>query len=129
VYGETGLTTCFYSQVVTLPNGRVRNDGTIRISIVWNKQDGSWKLLHAHESALAGTLVTAKQQQRFDAVSRSLAQPYALDDKSNIVKSKYPTFFGVSAGLISSVLDMAKYDIAIDQNRFLRKETQQLAFT
>ena len=24
---------------------------------------------------------------------------------------------------------MAKYDIAIDQNRFLKKETQQLAFT
>src|SRR6185295_12235352 len=50
-------------------------------------------------------------------------------DKSNIVKSRYPTFFGVSAGLISTVLDMAKYDIAIDQNKFLTKETQQLAFT
>jgi CubicO group peptidase (beta-lactamase class C family) len=129
VYGETGLTTCFYTQAVTLPNGRVRNDGTIRLTLVWNKQDGSWKLVHAHESALSGSLITAKHQQRFDAVSKSLALPYELDDKSNIVKGRYPTGFGVSAGLMSSVLDMAKYDIAIDQNRFLRKETQQLAFT
>jgi CubicO group peptidase (beta-lactamase class C family) len=129
VYGDTGLTTCFYTQAVTLPNGRVRNDGTIRLSLVWNKQEGSWKLVHAHESALTGSLITAKQQQRFDTVSRSLAQPYALDDKFNIVKLKYPTGFSVSAGLMSSVLDMGKYDIAIDQNKFLRKETQQLAFT
>jgi CubicO group peptidase (beta-lactamase class C family) len=30
---------------------------------------------------------------------------------------------------MSTVLDMAKYDIAVDQNRFLTKETQRLAFT
>jgi hypothetical protein len=30
---------------------------------------------------------------------------------------------------MSTVLDMAKYDIAIDQHRFLKKETQELAFT
>ncbi len=30
---------------------------------------------------------------------------------------------------MSSVLDMAKYDIAIDQHRFIKQETQQLAFT
>lgn len=34
-----------------------------------------------------------------------------------------------AAGLMASVLDMAKYDIAVDQHRFLTKETQQLAFT
>jgi hypothetical protein len=30
---------------------------------------------------------------------------------------------------MASVLDMAKYDIAVDRHRFLTKETQQLAFT
>ena len=129
LYGDTALTTCFYTQAVTLPNGRVRNDGTIRLSLVWNKQDGAWKLVHAHESALTGTLITAKHRQRFVAISNTLAQPYQLDDKFNIVKGQYPKRFSVSAGLMSSVLDMAKYDIAIDQNRFLTKETQQLAFT
>lgn len=129
VYGDAAVATCFYTQAVTLPNGRVRNDGTFRLSLVWSKQDGAWKLVHAHESALTGSLITAKQQQRFDLVSKTMAQPYQLDDKFNIVKGVYPNRFSVSAGLMSSVLDMAKYDIAIDQNRFVTKETQQLAFT
>lgn len=66
---------------------------------------------------------------RFDVVSKTLAQPYALDKAFKIEKVKYPTAFATSAGLVSSVLDMAKYDIAVDQNRFLNRETQQLAFT
>jgi CubicO group peptidase (beta-lactamase class C family) len=129
VYGDTAVTTCFFTQTVTLPNRRIRDDGTLRLSAVWNKQDGSWKLVHAHESAVTGSQITAKQQQRFDSISRTLAQPYQLDNKFNIVKGQYPTNFSVSAGLMSSVVDMAKYDIAIDQNRFVTKATQQLAFT
>jgi uncharacterized protein (TIGR02246 family) len=129
VYGDTAVTTCFYTQAVTLPNGRLRNDGTFRLSLVWGKQQGAWRLVHAHESALTGSLITEKQQQRFDLVSKTLAQPYQLDVKFNIVKGEYPNRFSVSAGLMSSVLDMAKYDIAIDQNRFVTKQTQQLAFT
>jgi len=129
VYGDAALTTCFYSQAITLPNGRIRNDGTIRLSLLWQKQNGNWKLVHAHESELTGSPITDKRQQRFDLVSKTLAQPYQLDDKFNIIKGQYPTSFSVSAGLMSSVLDMAKYSIAIDQNRFVSKETQQLAFT
>ena len=129
VYGDSGVSTCFYTQAVTLPDGRVRNDGTFRLSMFWNKQGGSWKLVHAHESAMTGSLTSARQQQRFDMVSKTLAQPYQLDSKFEIVKGQYPTHFSTSAGLMSSVLDMAKYDIAIDQNRFVTKATQQLAFT
>ena len=88
-----------------------------------------WKLVHAHLSALGGAVITEKHQQRFDTVVKSLAQPYALDREFKITKITYPQGFSVSAGLISTVLDMAKYDIAIDQNKFLTKETQQLAFT
>lgn len=129
VYDNTALTTCIFAQSVTLPNGRVRNDGLSRVSLVWNKQEGTWKVVHGHQSPLTDSLITEKQRQRFDLVSKTLAQPYQLDDKFNIVKGQYPNRFSVSAGLMSSVLDMAKYDIAIDQNRFLTKETQQLAFT
>ena len=67
--------------------------------------------------------------QRFDTVSKTLAQPYALDSEFKITKITYPQHFSTAAGLISTVLDMAKYDIAIDQNKFVTKETQQLAFT
>jgi len=96
---------------------------------VWNKQDGVWKLVHAHQSAINRALITEKHQQRFDTVVKTLAQPYGLDREFKTTKINYPQGFGTAAGLISTVLDMAKYDIAIDQNKFLTKETQQLAFT
>jgi len=129
VYGNTALTTFIYSGTVAPPNGSPRNDGPWRESFVWNKQDGTWKLVHEHQSALNTGLILENHQQRFDRVSKMLAKPYALDNSNNITKITYPTYFGTSAGLISSVLDIAKYDIAIDQNKFLTKETQQLAFT
>jgi CubicO group peptidase (beta-lactamase class C family) len=81
------------------------------------------------EVKAGGALITEKHQQRFDTITKTLAQPYALDRGFKVTKIKYPEGFSTSAGLISTVLDMAKYDIAIDQNRFLTKETQQLAFT
>jgi CubicO group peptidase (beta-lactamase class C family) len=129
VYGNAAVTTSLLSGRITLPGGGTRAYGPYRSLFVWNKQDGAWKLVHQHQSPLERAIITEKQRQRFEGVSRNLAQPYQLDNKSNIVKGRYPISFSVSAGLTSSVLDMAKYDIAIDQNRFLTKETQQLAFT
>ncbi|MGC2237822.1 MAG: serine hydrolase [Pyrinomonadaceae bacterium] len=129
VYGETAVTTLVMRGSVTPPNAPVRNQGPSRMSIVWNKQDGAWKLVHVHESPLTEDMILENHQQRFDKVYKTLAQPYALDGQSNIKKIAYPAHFSASAGLISTVLDMAKYDIAIDRNKFLTKETQQLAFT
>jgi CubicO group peptidase (beta-lactamase class C family) len=129
VYGDTALTTFILTNRVSPAGGAAFTEGPWRASYFWNKRDGAWKLVHTHLSKFEGSIVTERQQQRFDAVMKNIAQPYALDDKFNPVKIKYPTHFSTSAGLISSVLDMAKYDIAIDQNRFLKKGTQQLAFT
>jgi CubicO group peptidase (beta-lactamase class C family) len=129
VYGDTALATGFFGGTVSRPNGTSRPDGPWRASFVWNRQDGVWKLVHSHLSPPNAALVTDAWRQRFDAVTKTLAQPYGLDDKFNPVKIKYPTHFSTAAGLMASVLDMAKYDIAIDQHRFLTKETQQLAFT
>jgi CubicO group peptidase (beta-lactamase class C family) len=129
VYGDTALATGLFGGLVSRPNGTSRPDGPWRASFVWNKQDGAWKLVHSHLSPPNAPLVTERWRQRFDAVQKTLAQPYGLDDKFNPVRIKYPTHFSTAAGLMASVLDMAKYDIAIDQHRFLTKETQQLAFT
>jgi CubicO group peptidase (beta-lactamase class C family) len=129
VYGDTALTTGFFGGAVIRPNGGSRRDGPWRASFFWNKQGGVWKLVHSHLSPASVALLTDKWRQRFEKISATLAQPYALDSKSNPVKIKYPTYFGTSAGLITSVLDMAKYDIAIDRHKFLTRETQQLAFT
>jgi CubicO group peptidase (beta-lactamase class C family) len=129
VYGDTAITTFFAGTTITPPNGPQRTEGPWRCSYFWNKQDGAWKLVHAHQSPLGRALITEKQQQRFDRVQKILAQPYALDREFKFTKITYPQGFSTSAGLISTVLDMAKYDIAIDQGKFLTKETQQLAFT
>src|SRR6185369_16570729 len=129
VYGDSAITTFFVGTTVTPPNGPPRTEGPWRTSYFWNKQDGVWKLVHAHQSPLGGAVITEKHRQRFDAVAKILAQPYALDREFKITKIRYPEGFSTAAGLISTVLDMAKYDIAIDQNKFLTKETQQLAFT
>jgi CubicO group peptidase (beta-lactamase class C family) len=56
-----------------------------------------------------------------------LAVPYQLDGTN--LCWQYPERFSVSAGLVASVLDMARYDTAIDRNRFVSRETQQMAFT
>ena len=129
VYGDSAVATFFQGTTITPPNGPPRTEGPWRSSYFWNKQDGAWKLVHAHQSPVGRAMITEKHQQRFDTVVKTLAQPYALDREFKITKISYPQGFSTSAGLISTVLDMAKYDIAIDQNRFLTKETQQLAFT
>lgn len=129
VYGNTALSTFILDGTITPPNASPRPDGPWRSSFIWHKLDGVWKLVHAHQSALNDSLITEKQRQRFDLVTKTLAKPYRLDNASNIERGKYPTRFSTSAGLMTSVLDMAKYSIAIDENKFLTRETQQLAFT
>lgn len=131
VYGDTALATFVVGGLVTPPpgNGDARFDGPWRTSHLWQRQGGAWRLVHAHQSALGTGLISEKHRRRFDLVSKTLAQPYGLDNESKVTKIKYPTYFGTSAGLVASVLDMAKYDIAVDQNKFLKRETQQLAFT
>jgi CubicO group peptidase (beta-lactamase class C family) len=129
VYGDAALTTGFFGGTVSRPNGASSADGPWRASLVWHRQDGVWKLVHSHLSPPNAALVTDRWRQRFDAVTKTLAQPYGLDDKFNPARIKYPTYFGTSAGLMASVLDMAKYDIAVDRHRFLTEETQRLAFT
>src|SRR5687768_17495045 len=129
VYGDSAIATFFMRGVVTPPNGTPRTEGPWRSSYFWNKQEGTWKLIHSHQSALGRGMITEKHQQRFDTVVKTLARPYALDREFKTTKISYPQGFSTSAGLMSTVLDMAKYDIAVDRNRFLTKETQQLAFT
>lgn len=129
VYGDSAVATFFMRGVVTPPNGTPRTEGPWRTSYVMNKQEGTWKLIHSHQSPLNRGIITEKHQQRFETIVKTLAQPYALDREFKTTKISYPQGFSTSAGLISTVLDMAKYDVAIDQNKFLTKETQQLAFT
>ncbi|HEX3130632.1 MAG TPA: serine hydrolase domain-containing protein, partial [Thermoanaerobaculia bacterium] len=66
---------------------------------------------------------------RDDVLPRQ-AKPYTYYGDGEIVPVGYPPkFFGAAAGLLSTVLDLARYDIAIDRHVFLKKETQEKAWT
>ena len=73
-------------------------------------------------------------QDHIDRYRRNLAQfsrPYTYYGAGEIFETTYPPRDPVdaSAGLLSTVRDLAKYDIAIDRHVFLRKETQERAWT
>jgi len=51
-----------------------------------------------------------------------LSRPYGMD-------RTYLKPFSAAAGLVSTVLDLAKFDIALDQDQVIRPKTKALAFT
>ncbi len=71
----------------------------------------------------------AVDDRQFTHVYEKLAKPYSVDSSGRIGMGRYHDYFCCSAGIISTVLDMAKYDIAVSQNKLLRPETQEMAFT
>lgn len=72
---------------------------------------------------------SALEADRNDArVNRELARPYQLDRSYNAVEGAYPAGFYPSAGLISTVVDLAKFDIALDQNLLLSEDTKEKMF-
>ena len=57
------------------------------------------------------------------------AKPYVLDSLYNIQEGKMEGYFGASAGLMSSALDMASFSIEIEKMKFLKPETWKMVFS
>ncbi|HKO97388.1 MAG TPA: serine hydrolase [Pyrinomonadaceae bacterium] len=71
-------------------------------------------------------------KERLDRYSTNLiqlAQPYSLYGDEVIQVPYPPRDVSASAGLLSTVVDMARYDAAIDRHLFLKPETQAQAWT
>ena len=73
-------------------------------------------------------------QDHIDRYRENLARfskPYTYYGDGEILQTTYPPGDPVdaSAGLLSTVRDLAKYDIAIDRHVFIKKETQEKAWT
>lgn len=66
---------------------------------------------------------------RFQDAWNRLAKPYWLVRGYGNVDRAYATYFGSAAGLISSVMNYARFDAAIDQHTFISEETQKMAWT
>lgn len=64
-----------------------------------------------------------------DALETKLASPYELNGEGDLIPGAYPPHFSSAAGLVASVSDYAKYIVAVQDHRFLRPETQAIAFT
>ena len=61
----------------------------------------------------------------YPAVYRDLAAPYQLDPEYNNVPGAYSLHFSPAAGLLSSVTDLAKFNIALDQDQLLKPQTRE----
>jgi CubicO group peptidase (beta-lactamase class C family) len=65
----------------------------------------------------------------FQSIFNDLAKPYNLNSGLEIVDGEYPSRFSTAAGLISTVDDLAKFDIALDQNILISEHSKQEMFT
>ena len=75
-------------------------------------------------------LLGADQAQHYLQVLRRLARRYKLYGTNEIVLT-YDSNRGIGTanGLVSTVTDLAKWDIAVDRNLFLKKGTQEKMWT
>ena len=67
--------------------------------------------------------------RNFPGVYRELAHPYQLDSSYSVVPGRYEQHYNPAAGLMSTVIDLAKFDIALDQNVLVSEETKAQMFT
>jgi CubicO group peptidase (beta-lactamase class C family) len=75
------------------------------------------------------TFLDAEHIKRYEEGLSKLSKPYRLYG-AEIIQTVYPSRrISASAGLVSNVLDLAKYDSAVDHHTFIKAETQERAWT
>jgi CubicO group peptidase (beta-lactamase class C family) len=65
-----------------------------------------------------------------DNTLNEVARAYRLNATGQMLPSRYPgPKINTGSGIVTTVLDLAKYYIAVDQHRFVSAKTQELAWT
>jgi len=64
-----------------------------------------------------------------ERVCKALALPYRLYENVDLVPGYYYPGFSAAAGLISTVIDLAKFDAALDANTLVTAATKELMWT
>lgn len=82
----------------------------------------------------AGMVRSARRHRRLalpDALASDLALPYHSDAHGKFQRSKPldPQGDGAAGGVISTAMDLARFDIALTQGRLLKPESQRLMWT
>jgi CubicO group peptidase (beta-lactamase class C family) len=102
----------------------------------------SWVVEAASEESFADLLVeyiTAplemtstvpnSSDSRRQQVLAELAKAYQIDDAGNVVLSDFTQDLNGGAGMISTVLDLAKFDVAMDRNLIVSEGSKEAMFT
>ena len=80
--------------------------------------------------AATAALFDVSSLLRYQRVLSGIAYPYTVDSRGRAVRSAFPPRgINASAGLVSTVRDLASYDRALSDHILLRRETQELAWT
>jgi CubicO group peptidase (beta-lactamase class C family) len=66
---------------------------------------------------------------RYRAVLARIAKPYVVGDSGPTLSEYPPKGINASAGLVSTVRDLARYDAAIDAHVLMSSSTQLIAWT
>jgi CubicO group peptidase (beta-lactamase class C family) len=75
------------------------------------------------------SFLDAEHARRYAAGLARLARPYRLQ-ATEMIRGLYPSRgISAAAGLVSNVLDLAKYDLAVDGHTLVRAETQERGWT
>jgi CubicO group peptidase (beta-lactamase class C family) len=80
-------------------------------------------------SAALASLFDASTLARYGSALRRLAAPYQTKGRSAVRTEFPPRDISASAGLLSTVADLAKYDAAVDANLYISADSQALAWT
>jgi CubicO group peptidase (beta-lactamase class C family) len=64
-----------------------------------------------------------------DQILADRAKYYRVDFSGDFRLSKYPTKLSSSAGIVSTVIDLAKFDVAMDRNMIVSEASKQFLFT
>ena len=73
--------------------------------------------------------VPCARENLCDQILAERAKYYRVGFGGNFKPSNYPTKLSSSAGIVSTVLDLAKFDVALDRNLIVSKASKQLMFT
>lgn len=67
---------------------------------------------------------------RWESVLRRLAKPYRVDARGRAAPSSYPSRnLDAASGLVSTVRDLLRFDVALDEGVLLKPDTLALAWT
>ena len=77
---------------------------------------------------MTSTLPNSSDSRR-QQVLEELAKPYQIDDAGKAVLSDFTQDLNAGAGMVSTVLDLAKFDVAMERNQIVSQESKEAMFT